>query len=196
MTKKKFNISEWAPEKRESAPITAPTIPVNLQDSDIEIVTQRIEAEHRDITANYRTGLTSLLLLPGSWEKKAVRTSTAFPVSIRTTTSRRPIRNTLPASREGAARSISAPSSISHSRQNICLHKASLRRCSANPASGGFGRGTSGTASHLLGPCGKRPSRLSLAPGLHIKLPHRCRHPHPRHPYCHIPLLAQLLWHI
>lgn len=53
MTKKKFNINEWAPEKRESAPIATPTVPVNLQDSDIEIVTQRIEAEHRDITANY-----------------------------------------------------------------------------------------------------------------------------------------------
>lgn len=65
MTKKKFNINEWAPEKRESAPIATPTVPVNLQDSDIEIVTQRIEAEHRDITANYQDGVDLAFALAG-----------------------------------------------------------------------------------------------------------------------------------
>lgn len=65
MTKKKFNINEWAPEKRESAPIATPTVPVNLQDSDIEIVTQRIEAEHRDITANYQDWVDLAFALAG-----------------------------------------------------------------------------------------------------------------------------------
>lgn len=65
MTKKKFNINEWAPEKRESAPIATPTVPVNLQDSDIEIVTQRIETEHRDITANYQDWVDLAFALAG-----------------------------------------------------------------------------------------------------------------------------------
>ena len=65
MTKKKFNINEWAPEKQESAPVTSSTVPVNLQDSDIEIVTQRIEAEHRDITANYQDWLDVAFALAG-----------------------------------------------------------------------------------------------------------------------------------
>lgn len=63
--KKKFNINEWAPEKRESAPIATPTVPVNLQDSDIEIVTQRIEAEHCDITANYQDWVDLAFALAG-----------------------------------------------------------------------------------------------------------------------------------
>ncbi len=65
MTKKKFDINEWAPEKRESAPIATPTVPVNLQDSDIEIVTQRIEAERRDITANYQDWVDLAFALAG-----------------------------------------------------------------------------------------------------------------------------------
>lgn len=56
MTKKKFNLTEWTPQpqQRESAPSVPVAVPENLQDSDIEIVTQRIEAAGIDITANYQ----------------------------------------------------------------------------------------------------------------------------------------------
>ena len=59
MTKKKFNLTEWTPQpqQRESAPSVPVAVPQNLQDSDIEIVTQRIEAAGIDITANYQDWL-------------------------------------------------------------------------------------------------------------------------------------------
>ena len=67
MTKKKFNINEWTPEpqQRESAPSTPVAIPENLQDSDIEIVTQRIEAAGVDITADYQDWLDLAFALAG-----------------------------------------------------------------------------------------------------------------------------------
>lgn len=59
MTKKKFNLTEWTPQpqQRESAPSVPVAVLENLQDSDIEIVTQRIEAAGIDITANYQDWL-------------------------------------------------------------------------------------------------------------------------------------------
>ncbi len=67
MTKKKFNINEWTPEpqQRESAPSTPVAVPANLQDSDIEIVTQRIEAAGVDITADYQDWLDLAFALAG-----------------------------------------------------------------------------------------------------------------------------------
>ena len=64
MTKKKFNINEWTPEpqQRESAPSTPVAIPENLQDSDIEIVTQRIEAAGTDHMPDRRY---SIIMLAG-----------------------------------------------------------------------------------------------------------------------------------
>ena len=59
MTKKKFNLTEWTPQpqQRESATSVPVAIPENLQDSEIEIVTQRIEAAGIDITASYQDWL-------------------------------------------------------------------------------------------------------------------------------------------
>ena len=67
MTKKKFNINEWTPEpqQRESAPSTPVAVPADLQDSDIEIVTQRIEAAGVDITADYQDWLDLAFALAG-----------------------------------------------------------------------------------------------------------------------------------
>lgn len=95
---------EWAPEKRESAPIATPSVPGNLQDSDIEIVTQCIEAEHRDITANYQDWVDLAFALAGELGEEGRshfhRISRFYP----TTTSRKPTRNTPSVYRAAAER--------------------------------------------------------------------------------------------
>lgn len=67
MTKKKFNINEWTPgpQQRESAPPAPVTTLTNLPDSDIEIVTRRIEAAGADITADYQDWLDLAFALAG-----------------------------------------------------------------------------------------------------------------------------------
>lgn len=106
MTKKKFNLTEWTPQpqQRESAPSVPVAVPENLQDSDIEIVTQRIERLASILPPTTRTGWISASPLPENWARLDVPISSALAASIPVMTSRKPIRSTPPAWQQEAER--------------------------------------------------------------------------------------------